>query len=129
MSASPNRPCPYPGEPSVTLSCLVNGVHVTCHFQNIQYIPGLTHGLLSCKALDHCRLHIKFGDGVCKIIHCDGTVVAESLKDTGHLYYLCTAPDSPQTPTPTAALATTTSFDLLHKQLAHPGKDALQLMI
>ncbi len=66
---------------------------------------------------------------MCKIIHHDGTVVAESLKDTGHLYYLHTTPVSPQTPTPTAALATTTSFDLLHKQLAHPGKDALQLMI
>src|SRR5258708_7873267 len=87
------------------------------------------HGLLLCKALDHCGLHIKFGDGMCKIIHHDGTIVAESLKDTGCLYYLCTTPASPQTPDPTAALATTTSFDLLHKWLAHPGKDALQLMI
>src|SRR5258708_5765988 len=115
MSASPNRPCPYPGEPSVTLSCLVNGVHVTCHFQNIQYIPGLTHGLLSCKALDHHRLHIRFGNGMCKIIHCDGTIVTESLKDPGHLYYLHTTPDLPQTPDPTAALTMTAPFDLLHK--------------
>src|SRR6266436_8718336 len=94
---------PSLGEGIISLSCLVNGAHVTHHFRNVQYIPGLTHGLLSCKALDHHRLHIKFGDGVCKIIHCDGTVVAESLKDTGHLYYLRTAPDSPQTPAPTTA--------------------------
>jgi len=87
------------------------------------------HGLLSCKALDHHRLHIKFGNSICKIIHHDGTIVTESLKDTGCLYYLHTTPASPQTPDPTAALATTTSFNLLHKQLAHPGKDALQLMI
>ena len=66
---------------------------------------------------------------MCKIIHHDGTVVAESLKDTSCLYYLRTTPDSPQTPAPTTALATTTSFDLLHKRFAHPGKDALQLMI
>ncbi len=117
------------GEGIISLSCLVNGVQVTHHFQNVQYIPGLMHGLLSCKALDHHGLHIKFGNGMCKIIHCNGTIVAESLKDTSCLYYLCTTPASPQTPNPTAALATTTSFDLLHKQLTHPGKDALQLMI
>ena len=85
----------------------MNGAQVTRRFRNVQYVPGLTHGLLSCKALNHRGLHIKFGDGMCKIIHSDGTVVAESLKDTGRLYYLRTTPVSPQTPAPTAALATT----------------------
>ncbi len=120
---------PSLGEGIISLECLVNGVHITCHFQNVQYIPGLTHGLLSCKVLDQHGLHMRIGDGMCKIIHHDSTVIAESLKDTRCLYYLSTASDSPWFAAPTAALATTTSFNLLHKQLAHPGKDALLLMV
>ena len=73
---------------------------------------------------------MKIGEGIFKITQKDGSVIAESVRNSGHLYPLNMkhTPDIPLTDA-TTALVVTPSFDLLHKWLAHPGKDALQLMI
>ena len=89
----------------------------------------MTHGLLSCRVLDSRGLFTQFGNNMCKITHADGTLVAESLEGANRLYPLRLAPSSPSSNDSVAALAMTPSFDLLHKRLAHPGKDALQMMI
>ena len=72
-------------------------------------------------------------------MHNNGTIIAESQKNSGCLYPLNMEdspipselmPSPPADPTdPTTALAVTPSFDLLHKQLTHPGKEVLQLMV
>ena len=109
------------------LECIVNGKSVTHLVHDVQYIPALTYALLSCKALNHHGLSILLGNGTCKILHSDGSVIAESLKNTEQLYFL----NMVNTPTvsPHTDSASVASFNLLHKQLIHPGKDALQLMI
>ena len=103
---------------------------VTCLIQNVQYVPDLTYGLLLCKALDHWGFQVVFEDGQCKIICKDGTIIAKSLKETSQLYFL----NEKQTPTPSkpeesTALVIPPLFDLVHRQLAHPGKDTLKSMI
>ena len=118
---------PSLGEGVISLNCIVNGNQVSCHFRNVQYIPGLTHGLLSHGVLDDHGLYVQGGDGMIKFTHCNSTVVIECLKKNGQLYHLNVASNLP--PDTTAAIATTPSFDLLHKRLTYPGKDALQLMI
>ena len=126
---------PSLGEGTVSLPCIVNGKSVARHVQYVQYVPGLTYGLLSAGMLDDCGLLVTMGNGKCKIVHPDGMVIAEALRVTGKLYFLNMDTDrgSPTTsvvpaPPPTA-LAVTPSFGLIHKRLVHPGKEALQLMI
>jgi len=106
---------PSLGEGVISIECIVDGKHIPCHFGNVQYVPGMTYGLLSWGILDDCGLHIQGGNGVIKFLKPDGTVVIESAKKTGHLYYLNTVFNSPPTSDTTAALAIVPSFDLLHK--------------
>src|SRR5260370_9470130 len=104
--------------------------HVTQSIQDRdKYIPGMMYGLLSWGILDDRGLYMQGGNGVIKFLKPDGTIIIESVKKIGCLYYLNTVFNSPSTPDTTAALAMVPSFNLLHKSLAHPGKDALQLMI
>src|SRR5260370_14947711 len=89
----------------------------------------MTYGLLSWGILDDHGLYVQGGNGVIKFLKPDGTIVIESVKKIGCLYYLNTMFNSLSTPDTTAALTMVPSFDLLHKCLAHPRKDTLQLMI
>ena len=117
------------GEGTVKLNCIVNGVTVKRTVENVQYVPGLIYGLLTGKSLNQKGIRIAVEDGGCKITHRNGTILAEALPTSGRLYFLNLA-SYPITPLPTTtALAATPSFDLIHKRLAHPGKDTLQTMI
>ncbi len=120
---------PSLGEGVISIECIIDGKQIPCHFSNVQYVPGMAYGLLSWGILDNCGLHIQGGNGVIKFLKPDGTVIIESAKKTEHLYYLNTVFNSPPTSDTTTTLAIIPSFDLLHKQLAHPRKDVLQLMI
>src|SRR5260370_39361982 len=67
----------------------------------------------------HCRIH-----------HEDNTLIAKSAETPRHLYFLSiTNGSTDMMPNSSTTLTTTISFDLAHKQLAHPGRDTLQLMI
>ena len=111
------------------MNCIVNGVTVKRTVENVQYVPGLIYGLLARKSLNQKGIRIAVEDGGCKITHRNGTILAEVLPTSGRLYFLNLA-SYPITPLPTTtALAATPSFDLIHKRLAHPGKDTLQTMI
>ena len=122
------------GEGTVLLNCIVEGKPVKRTVNNVQYVPDLMYGLLSGKCLNRKGFLVVLEGGGCKIIHRNGTLLVEALPTSGRLYFLNLAPDVAK-PTdtlplpPTATLATTPSFDLVHKRLAHPGKDALHKMI
>ena len=105
------------GEGVVSLKCIINDKCIKWQFQNVQYVPGLTNRLLSCKILDQHGLHMRIGGGVCKIVQDNGTVVAESQRNSGCLYPLRLedSPIAPPPPSTTTAIAITPSFDLLHK--------------
>lgn len=98
--------------------------------QDVQYVPDLTYGLLSCKVLNRKGLSVLMEDGACTIRLKDGTPVGESSR-VGRLYFLNTLPSpAPETdpthtnrPVEPIALTVSPSFDLIHKRLAHPGKD------
>ncbi len=121
---------PALGEGTISITCSANGIHVQCQIQNVQYIPNLTYGLLSCKVLSWRGLSVVFKDGGCKILHGDRSVIAESLKISNQLYFLTMSPPlTPQNHRESIALVTAPSFNLVHKRLAHPGKATLQLMI
>src|SRR5258708_10843745 len=125
-----SRVIPSMGEGTVSLECLVNGKSLTCLIHSVQYIPALTYTLLSCKALTHRGLTITFKGDCCKVYHVDGTLIAESSQVPNQLYFLSIAKvNSSMMTDNNAALTTAPSFDLMHKCLAHPGKDALQAMI
>src|SRR5260370_33036326 len=118
------------GEGTVSLECLVHGKPLTHHIHSVQYVPALTYTLLSCKALTHCGLTIIFKGNCCKIYHADTTLIAESSQVPNQLYPVNVIKVTPSPMTDNnAALTITPSFGLVHKQLAHPGKDALQAMI
>src|SRR6266850_7051126 len=106
---------PSLGEGVISIECIVDGKQIPCHFGHVQYIPGMTYGLLSWGVLNDHGLHIQGGDGVIKFLHQDGTIIIESLKKNRRLYYLNTASNSPSTPDVTVALAIAPSFDLIHK--------------
>ena len=124
------RTIPSLGEGTVSVACIINGTPVPRHIHGIQYVPDLTYGLLSCSVLNQRGLDVLFEDGLCRIRNKKGRLIAESLKE-GSLYFLNTK-NSPL-PDPAAdadaALVMPPSFDLVHKRLAHPGKDVLQQMI
>jgi len=96
------------------------------HIHSVQYVPDLTYGLLSCSVLNQRGLDVSFEDGLCRIRNKKGCLIAESLKE-GLLYFL----NMKNSPLPgpgadaDAALVIPPSFDLIHKCLAHPGKDVL----
>ena len=124
------RSTPLLGEGTVSLTCIMGEKTATHTIQNIQYVPGLKYGLLSCRVLLHCGLKVVLKDNACKVFHKDGTLVAESILSTTQLFHLRTAPDDPAD----LAINQSTnivgpSFDLIHKHLAHPGKDVLEEMI
>src|SRR6266478_8253881 len=114
---------PSLGEGVISIECIINGKQITRHFGDVQYIPGMTYGLLLWGVLDDRGLYIQGGDGVIKFLKKDGTTVIDSLKKMGHLYYLNTVLNPPSTSDTTAAVAIIPSFDLLLKWLAHTGKD------
>ena len=58
---------PSLSEGVISLKCVVDNVCIDRRFQDVQYIPGLTNGLLLCKVLDQCGLHMKIGEGIFKI--------------------------------------------------------------
>ena len=126
---------PSLGEGTMSLPCIMNRKTVTQHVHNVQYVPGLTYGLLSTSVLNDHGLLVTMGNKKCTIVHPDGTVIAEALRVTGKLYFLNMniSQGSPVTSIipvlPPTALVVTLSFDLIHKHLVHPGKEALQLMI
>ncbi len=114
----------------MSVMCIIDSKPVPCHICDVQYVPHLTYGLLSCSVLNCRGLGILFENGLCKIRNKSGCLIAESLKE-GSLYFLNTK-DSPMPSTSVnadAALVIPPSFDLVHKQLTHPGKDTLQQMI
>src|SRR5258708_3133878 len=118
------------GEGTMSLECLVNGKSLTCLIHSVQYIPALTYMLLSCKALTCHGLTITFKGDCCKVYHADGTLITESSQVPNQLYFLSIAKVNSSTMTDNnAALTAAPSFDLMHKPLAHPGKDVLQAMI
>ena len=113
------RCTPSLGEGTVAITCIVDNKRVPCLIQNIQYVPGLTYGLLSCKVLNRKGLSILLEDEIARIRLKDGTVVAESLK-MGKLYFLNMDNTSPakNNNAPTinpVALIASPSFDLIHK--------------
>ena len=72
-------------------------------------------------------------DGACTIQLRDGMPLGE-LSKVGQLYFLNTLPSpAPETSNTCTnhpvSLTVSPSFDLIHKHLAHPGKETLQLMI
>ena len=122
---------PSLGIGTVELDCIVDGTPVKRVIKDVQYVPGMIYGLLAGKCLNRKGLTVTVEDGGCKVIHRSGTVIVEALPSSGRLYFLNLASDSTSTVTPSSpvALTATPSFDLVHKRLAHPGKDALQMMI
>ena len=90
----------------------------------------MAYALLSCKVLNQWGLSVLLRDGWCKIHHPNGTLITQSSTKQSHLYFLHTVDYPVNDPgTSNVVFAATPSFDLVHKQLAHPGKDTLQLMI
>src|SRR6266478_739088 len=106
---------PSLGEGVISIECIINGKQITCHFGHVQYVPGMTYRLLSWGVLDDRGLHVQGGNGVIKFLKPNGTVVIESAKKTGHLYYLNTVFNSPPTSDTTTTLTIIPSFNLLHK--------------
>ena len=124
------RTIPSLGEGTISVTCIINNQPVTHHIRDVQYVPDLTYGLLSCSVLNSQGLCVLFEDGLCKIQDKGGRLIAESLRE-GSLYFLNTK-YSPILSAPTntdTALVIPPSFNLIHKHLAHPGKDTLQQMI
>ncbi len=125
---------PSLGEGTVSITCIVNSKPVSCHIQDVQYVPNLTYGLISCFVLNCRGLGAHFKDGVCKVHDKQGCVIAETVRD-GSLYYLNMKASPSLMPHTSINADTDTafvilpSFDLVHKWLAHPGKDTLQQMI
>ena len=81
---------PSLGEGTVHLTCMVNGKPVIHFIHNVQYVPGLAYGLLSCKVLLQQGLKVILKDDTCKIYHRDGNLVAESDPNPGWLFFLHT---------------------------------------
>jgi hypothetical protein len=123
---------PSLGMGTVLMTCTANGKCVTCKIHEVQYVPDLSYALLSGRVLIRQGLWTILDlDGICRIQKPDGTIIVESLKEFGPLFYL-NHPSSPTTSPKkeeSAAVATMLSFDLVHKRLAHPGKDTLKEMI
>ena len=125
-----SRPIPSLGEGTVCLSCIVNQKTEVQFIHNIQYVPGLSYSLLSCRVLLRRGLKVILEDDACKVFHKDGTLIIESIPSSTQLFFIRTAArDSAEPLTNQTANVATPSFDLIHKRLAHPGKDALEQMI
>ena len=121
---------PSLGEGTVALTCIINGAPITCYIHDVQYVPTMAYALLSCKVLNQQGLSVLLKDGQCKIHHPDRTLIVQSSGKPSRLYFLHTADYPVNDPrVDDTALTVTPSFDLVHKQLAHPRKDALQFMI
>ena len=86
---------PSIGEGTVRLTCIMGEKVVTWLIHNVQYVPGLKYGLLSCRALLHQGLKVVLENNACKVFHNDGTLIAESVQSTTQLFRLNTAPDNP----------------------------------
>ena len=110
---------PSIGEGTVRLTCIMGEKVVTQLIHNVQYIPGLKYGLLSCRALLCRGLKVVLENDTCKVFHKDSTLIAESALSTTQLFCLNTVPDDP----------TQLAIDLIHKCLVHPRKDTLEEMI
>src|SRR5258708_608224 len=125
------RATPSLGEGTVSVMCVVDGRPVPHHIHNVQYIPNLTYGLLSCTVLNQRGLGTNFKDGVCRIRNKWECLIVESVKAEGPLYFLHTkgSPVAIVSADSDTALIIPPSFDLVDKQLAHPGKDTLQQRI
>src|SRR5260370_41015338 len=74
---------PSLGEGVISIECIINGKQITCHFGDVQYVPGMTYRLLSWGVLDDRGLYIQGGNSVIKFLKKDGTIVIESLKKMG----------------------------------------------
>ena len=112
---------PSLGEGVISIECIIDGKQITCHFGDVQYIPGMTYGLLSWGVLDDCGLYVQGGNGVIKFLKKDGTIVIESLKKTGHLYYLNIVLNPPSTSDTTAAVVIINPFLQPLSQMACPS--------
>ena len=121
---------PSLGEGIVKLTCNISGNPVVRFIHCVQYVPALTYALLSCKVLNKHGLSIVLKGGRCEILHPDRTVIAQSSGEASRLYFLDVVDTPANKPSHNdSALVATPSFNLVHKHLAHPRKDALQLMI
>jgi len=92
-------------------------------------MSGLSYGLLSCKALLRRGLKVVLENEACKIYHKNGDLVVESDPSPSRLFFLNILNDVEESSIHDSALVATPSFDVIHKRLAHPGKDALEQMI
>src|SRR5260370_22983457 len=107
---------PSISEGTISLDCIVDQKPVTCFIHSIQYVPALTYGLLSCRALTCRSLQILFEDEGCTISHSDGTIIAESTGTSNALHFLVIAKrDATAQLNNGTALTATPSFDLTHK--------------
>src|SRR5258708_948136 len=79
------RTIPSLGEGTVSITCIIDGKPTPCHIHNMQYVPDLTYGLLSCAVLNQRGLGANFEDGVCRIHNKQGSLIAESVKTDGPL--------------------------------------------
>ena len=121
---------PLLGEGTVCLMCVVNMNPVTPFIHNVQYIPGLSYGLLSCKVLLQRGLKVVLENNTCKVYHKDGNLIVKSNPNLGQLFFLHTlTQETEKPPVNDSALVASPSFNLIHKQLAHPRKDILEWMI
>ena len=121
---------PSLGEGTIRWTCIVNKKCVTRFVHDVQYVLGLTYGLLSCCVLLRWGLKVVLEDDCCKVFHKDGTLIVESIPDPDCLCFLDVMNESNEpSQTDQSAFIAAPSFDLIHKQLAHPGKDTLECMI
>ena len=122
---------PSLGEGTVCLMCRVNKNPVTCFIHNVEYILGLSYGLLSCKVLLQQGWKVVIlENNTCKVHHKDGNLIVESNLNLGWLFFLHTlTQQTEKSPANDSTLVIAPSFDLVHKQLAHPRKDVLEQMI
>ena len=77
---------PSISEGTISLDCIIDWKPVTHFIHSVQYVPALTYGLLSCRALTCHSLQILFEDEGCTISHRDGTIIAESMGTSNELY-------------------------------------------
>ena len=59
---------PSLGEGVISIECIVDGKRFLRHFGNVQYVPGMTYGLLSWGILDDQGLYVEGGDGIIRFL-------------------------------------------------------------
>ena len=63
---------------------------ITHFIHNVQYILGLSYGLLSCKVLLQQGLRVVLENDTCKFYHKDGNLIVKSDPNPGQLSHTIT---------------------------------------